>query len=305
MISSILRRMSVFAAVAIWALAATILFRDVQILTFETIATAWRSVPVSKIGFSLMLTGISFIALGAYDVIATRVIVPTRVPAALAWFGGAAGNAVSNTVGFHAVTGPLVRYRLYRRAGLSLMDVATIMGFSWATLALGFITVFALALLSGDSGSARTFAGAGLIAILGLLLAWLGPRGRNLSWLGLSLPLASSGTTAAQMAIGALEMLAAIGALYVVMPEIPVTFAGFAAAYIGAILLGIVSHAPGGVGVFEAAMLSFTGGHDKAGVLAALMLYRLVYNLMPFALAVLALAGFEVLARCKSQFDGG
>jgi uncharacterized membrane protein YbhN (UPF0104 family) len=291
------------AAIAVCTIAATLLLRDVRTFTLDDIAHAWRSIPRSKVGMSLLLTAASFSALGGYDILATRTLFPGRVHARLACLAGAAGNAISNTLGFHAVTGSLVRYHLYRQAGLKVKEVAALVAFTWSALGLGFVTVFALALLARHSSLFESFAGASLLVALMALLVWLGRRGRQFSVARLSLALPSSRIAALQLAIGAVEMSAAIGALYILMPAMSGSFAGFAAAYIAAVLLGIVSHAPGGLGVFEAAMLSFTSGQDEAGILAALLLYRLIYNLLPFGLAALALGGFELAHR--RQLDGG
>jgi len=257
-------------AIAVCIIAASLLARAVLTLTLADIAHAWRSIPRSKVGMSLLLTAASFCALGLYDVLATRTLFFGRVPTGLAWLAGAAGNAISNTLGFHAITGSLVRYRLYRQAGLNAKEVAALVASTWSALGLGFLTVFALALLARHSSRFESFVGASLVLALMALLVWLGPRGRHFSVARLSLALPSARVAALQLAIGAAEMSAAIGALYILMPAMPGSFAGFAAAYIAAVLIGVVSHAPGGLGVFEAAMLSFTSGQDEAAILAGL-----------------------------------
>jgi uncharacterized membrane protein YbhN (UPF0104 family) len=96
------------------------------------------------------------------------------------------------------------------------------------------------------------------------------------------------------MLIGGVEMSAAIGAMYLLLPpEIAPAFADFVPVYLAALLAGIVSHAPGGLGVFEAILLGAFPAEARADVLAGLLCYRLVYNLLPFAVAALALAVFE------------
>jgi uncharacterized membrane protein YbhN (UPF0104 family) len=67
------------------------------------------------------------------------------------------------------------------------------------------------------------------------------------------------------------------------------------------VVLGIVSHAPGGLGIFEVAMLAGSPAQGRAGILAALLLYRIIYNLCPFLLAVAALAGEEMRAAISSK----
>jgi uncharacterized membrane protein YbhN (UPF0104 family) len=102
-------------------------------------------------------------------------------------------------------------------------------------------------------------------------------------------PLANAG---ALLALGLLEMAAATAALAVLLPAgaLPEGPA-FVLLFVTATMLGIVSHAPGGLGVFEATMLAAAAPGARAQVLAALLAYRLLYNLLPCALALLAVAG--------------
>lgn len=275
------------------------LAHQVRTLSLDDIQYALLNVPRRNVLVCLLLTIGSFSVLGFYDILATWLVAPGRVPFALAWFAGAVGNAVANTLGFHAVTGMAVRLRVYRLSCLSLGDIARVMSLSWATQGLGFLAVIAVALLlAAKSAPWERPAGAGLIVTLAALLVWLWPGNRRLCLAGHALMLPDTGTAAIQIILSAMEMAAAIGALYILLPEsIAVSFLTFSAAYMGAVLLGIISHAPGGIGVFEAMMLSLVGAHDPAGLLAALLLYRLLYNFLPFILAITALAIFEMTNR--------
>jgi uncharacterized membrane protein YbhN (UPF0104 family) len=296
---------SLLCAVMIFCTAIFVLARYLQTVTLARLENALLSAPTHTLWLSLGFTAISFIALGGYDVLAARVIAPARVPAWLAWLAGAVGNAVSNTLGFHVVTGAVARYRLYRTVGLALSDTARIISLSWAALGFGFLTTFGLALLFRPNMSIQDLVGGiGIFSLLAAFLCWLrgSPKMITISRFSFALPSAKIATM--QIALGALEMTAAVGALYILMPPNHVSFVMFTLAYIGAVLLGIVSHAPGGIGVFEATMVSLVGGQDQAGVLAALLLYRLIYNLLPFGIAVLTLAGFEVLRRKISWTAG-
>ena len=100
------------------------------------------------------------------------------------------------------------------------------------------------------------------------------------------------------MLIGGIEMSAAIGALYLVLPPaIAPSVADFAPIYLTALLAGVISHAPGGLGVFEAILLAAFPAQARADVLAGLLCYRLVYNLLPFSVATLAWGMFEARRR--------
>jgi uncharacterized membrane protein YbhN (UPF0104 family) len=131
------------------------------------------------------------------------------------------------------------------------------------------------------------------IFIEGLLLAWLawllgGPRALTL-W-RLRLPMPPVSLALMLMVLGAIESGTALGALYVLLPaDLAPPFDIFAVGCIAAVILGVVSHAPGGIGVFEASMTAILAGRGRPDLLAALLLFRLLYNLLPFALAVLVL----------------
>ncbi|MFL6694981.1 MAG: lysylphosphatidylglycerol synthase domain-containing protein [Ramlibacter sp.] len=259
---------------------------------------------------ALALTTLSFAALASYDWLGARVVAPGRVPARLAFFTGATANAVSNTLGFHVVTGSLVRARMYLRRGLTRAEAARIVSLSWLATGLGFVTMTVLAEAAAAShpGSSRSAWGAAVAAgmlLLLLLLFWLSRAPRELALFRFRLPLPSSRLAAAQMAIGAVETAAAVGALYVLLPaDLAPPFVQFALECVAAVLLGLLAHAPGGVGVFEASITALLGGAGRSDLLGALLLYRAIYNLLPFAVSLVALAWVEWRA-ARGQFDRG
>jgi uncharacterized membrane protein YbhN (UPF0104 family) len=72
--------------------------------------------------------------------------------------------------------------------------------------------------------------------------------------------------------------------------------------FVFAALLGFVSHAPGSLGVFDAALLVGLPQVGKEQLLAALLIFRLLYFVVPFCLAIAALGLRELwLASRRSQ----
>lgn len=97
--------------------------------------------------------------------------------------------------------------------------------------------------------------------------------------------------------VGLIEAGAAIFSFYALLPaDLSQSFATVAAIFLAAVLLGVLSHAPGGVGVFEATVLAAFPAQRHADVLAALLLYRLLYNLVPFCIASIVLALKQAMA---------
>jgi len=289
---------AIAGAVVILSVAAWLLWQVLAETSISDVLASIRAQSAGAILFAAGCTAISFAALASYDVMAVRIVAPGRTSAGLAALAGSTANACANTLGFAAVTATAVRLRLYSAVGLGIGDVARITALSSATLVLGFVTMLALALLVetwvGGSGAHAT-AGVAISMALVWLAVWLWPGGRRLEVFAFELMLPSGRMAVFQMLVGAAEMAAAISALYVLLPaDLTPPFAVFAAAYVVAVALGLGSQAPGGLGVFEATIIVVLGGAARADVVAALLLYRIIYNLTPFALSAMALAIFEL-----------
>ena len=254
---------------------------------------------MASLATAIALTLASFAALGAYDALGCATVVPGRIGLATALFAGATGNAISNTLGFHAVTGTAVRLRIYGRAGILVGDALRVISLSWLGIGLGFVALISLAGLVGvrsglhDAGPAwSTSLGLG-VALL-VFLAWLSGAGRTLRLGAVRLELPPARTGLSLVALGVVENGAAIAALYVLLPPASAPpFLPFALSYVGAVALGIASQVPGGIGVFEAALMAIWASRIGPGLPLALVVYRVVYNLLPFALAVVSLALWE------------
>lgn len=290
-----LRVLSWGGSLAAFALAAWLLQRYLTGLSWREVAVAWTHLSAWRVVYSVAAAALSLAMLAMFDVLAARTVVHDRVSDKLAAFAGAVTQGISNTLGFHAITGTALRYRIYATAGLGAGDIARIVSLAGLGVGLGFAVVIAGALCwqpEITQGWGR-WPGLALALLLAAMVAWL-VRPRTLALGRLTLPLPGAGTALAQMLIGGVEMLAAISALYVLLPAgAAPPFIDFLPIYVGAVLAGIVSHAPGGLGVFETIMLASFPPEARADLLAAMLCYRLTYNLLPFTLASLALAGFE------------
>jgi uncharacterized membrane protein YbhN (UPF0104 family) len=295
----VLRVLSWLASALLLALAAWLLHRYLGAMRWRDVASALRHLPRAHVAGALLATACSFGMLAAFDVLAARHVAPTRASTGLAAFAGFAAHALSNTLGFHAVTGGAVRYRIYATAGLGAGDIARVVALASMGVGMGYAVLGAGGLLMEPvivAGWGR-IAGAIIVMLLAALLLWLA-RPRTLRLRRWTIAMPRSGAAFVQMLIGGVEMSAAIGAMYLVLPpQIAPPFADFVPIYLAALLAGIVSHAPGGLGVFEAILLGSFPAEARADVLAGLLCYRLVYNLLPFGVAALALGVFEARHR--------
>ena len=119
----------------------------------------------------------------------------------------------------------------------------------------------------------------------------------------LTLPLPSPRLMMAQTVVSVIDWLLAAAVFYVLLPQSRPAFLPFAGAFAAAQLTGLASHVPGGLGVFDGLMVLFLRNQVPIAALAtALVAYRIVYYLLPLAVALAMLLMDETSQR-RSQLS--
>lgn len=274
-------------------------------LDYHAVAKALHGLPLGLLVRSVLATGLSYLALVGRDAAGLRAI-GAKVPVPLLWIGGVAGSALGNAVGFGALTGGAVRYRVYGVAGVDAAQVARLTVITSATFALGLVAMSGLGLLCAAPSIGRMLGvpaaplfggGLAVLACCTALIAWSRPGRPPLRLGRFSLDLPGRGALLAQLALVGLDVAGAGLALFVLLPGVHIGFVSFLAVYTIALLLGVIGHTPGGLGVFEAAIVFALGGTvPPAAAIAALLAYRSIYFVLPLLLSGALLAAFEVRA---------
>jgi phosphatidylglycerol lysyltransferase len=291
-------------SLALIALAGFVIHRITEDIRVAEIRAAVQAIPLFNVGLAIIFTAMSFSALAILDVLAVRSVAPGAVSDRRAAIAGALGYAISNVLGFGVVTGGALRYRIYSAEGLDAADVLRVTTTSYLAFWFGITTLLGLALIIDpvDLGMAtligvpaETALGVALLGLVGGALIWTGRASQHLSFRGWSIPIPTPAIAAGQIAAGSFDIAVSAAVLYVLLPaEARPGLPYFLAIYVGALSLGTLSHAPGGLGVFEATIIAATGHDHSADVIAALVLYRLVYYALPFIIGLVGLAAFEV-----------
>src|SRR5262249_15882015 len=134
----------------------------------------------------------------------------------------------------------------------------------------------------------------GLATIVGYLV-WLLPRARSIGRDSWQIVLPNAMLTLVQIGIGVLDLGSGALAMYMLMPGAPaIDFTALMMTFVVAMLLGFLSHAPGGLGVFEVTMLIALPQFPREALLASLLIFRSVYFLLPFSFAALLLPAPEL-----------
>ena len=105
----------------------------------------------------------------------------------------------------------------------------------------------------------------------------------------------SARLTLVQILIGVVDLTFCATAIYLLMPAQPhIAFLSLAVVFILATLLGFASHAPGSIGVFDAAMLLALPQFGREQLLATLLVFRVLYFVIPFGTAISIMGAREL-----------
>jgi len=263
------------------------------------------------IALALMLVVTSYGSLTIYDLLALRTIGRTDVPYRIAALASFTSYPIAHGVGAVALISPVIRYRIYSYSGLGAIDVANICLLTGLTFWLGNLTSLGLSLFY-DPGAISLFdylppqinrwvAAALLLGIAAFLVwSWLSPRRLGTRRWQVQLP--SGPMVLLQIAIGIFDLGAAALAMYVLIPAgMNIGFFRLTTVFIAATLLGFASHTPAGIGVFDGAILLGLGGDDKEPLIAALLMFRLLYHFLPFLFALALFGGVEGLRSVRTK----
>ncbi|CZT33324.1 bifunctional lysylphosphatidylglycerol flippase/synthetase MprF [Rhizobium sp. 9140] len=269
---------------------------------YEDVMGALDSTSWTAIALALVFTGLSFFALTFYDVSALS-YVKHRLPYNDVALTAFAAYAVGNTAGFGPLSGGAIRYRAYSRLGLKPEEIGGVIAFVTLAFGLGLAAVGSLSLLAIapevapltwlSASGLRIVAILVLTAIVALMVA--GRDGQPLVFSRISVRLPDSRTASRQFLVTVLDLAASASVLYVLLPEGTIGWPAFLAIYSVAVGLGVLSHVPAGLGVFETVIVAALGQTASVDtVLGALVLYRLIYHVVPLILAVLFVVVAEV-----------
>ncbi|MFN3646059.1 MAG: bifunctional lysylphosphatidylglycerol flippase/synthetase MprF [Gemmobacter sp.] len=278
------------------------LYRLLAPVNLADVMAQIRATPWTTMALALLATLGGYLSLAGYDWSALRYIgKPLPIPVVLT--GGLMAYAFGNTIGLSAVSGGAVRWRVYSGLGLDGYDVAAVSTFAAVSfgVAATVVGLGALAIHPGALAAVLPFsvptirlASVGVILVIVLPLIWASVSGRRLKVGRLSLHAPSLPILGGQIPFSLGDIGFSALTLYLLLPVSDFGFFTFLAVFAAATMAGIVSHVPGGIGVFETVVIAaMPAGTPVDKVAAALLLYRLVYYLVPFVLALVVLALYE------------
>ncbi len=274
---------------------------------YRDIRASLAAIPAARVWLAVGLTILNYVILVGYDLLGVRSI-GHPLPLGKISLAAFIGYPVSHNFGA-LLGGSSVRYRLYAAWGLSTIEIVQLLTALGLTFWTGMFAltgaVFLFDPLPIPAFLHLPFANVRPLGILLLLvvagyLSLTASRRRPINFRGWEFPLPPVHLAVAQLAIAAVDLTVAAAVLYVLLPQsLDVRFAHFLGIYLLSFLAVITTHVPGGVGIFELAVLWLLAPDNPHEVLAALLVNRVVYYLLPLFFAGGLLAGHEVLLHRK------
>lgn len=272
-------------------------------MSLSDIQAALVALPTKRFVLAFVLTAVGLGALATYDLLALHALNYTSsVSLTRSVLGGLIANVFANTLGFPLLSGGGARYRVYSMVGVSFSVVARLIVMSWMTMWSGILFVLGLTLLLEPTGQFPVFGhhlidrlvGFAILAVLIGFILWLARKRRAIRVSGMVIRMPKAKPAFLMVLAGSVDLLAACGTLYVLLPPDAVPdVARYLVTYSVAFLAGMAANTPGGVGVFEATVVTGLGIAHRPDVAAALILFRLIYFVLPLLVALMLLALVE------------
>jgi len=297
--------LGIAASIAIAALAAYVLYRTFQRISLADVLANVRATPTGTLLLAAACATGAFATLATYEIAVVRYVkhcIGRAKPVMTALIAFPLGHAVGQAM----LSGSALRYRMYAPAGFSAMEVGATVLLCGLPYALAFGLLLDLALVIGAEPLAPLFripsewlfalGCLGLVKDAGyLLLVWRRKKPIRLGGWAVNLP--TLRMTALQLVVGIVDIVLVCSVLYLLLPEsAQIAFLPFLAVYLASILVGVISHVPAGLGVLESMLLLLMPHVPPEQLLASVLLYRVIYEVIPLVIALAIWGAYELVS---------
>ena len=307
----VLHRIGVLISVTVIGIACYVLYHMLRGISIDEVFDAIRGTEPRQIALAALFVTAGYFTLTFYDWFAVRAIGRTDVPYRVNALAGFTSYSIGHNVGASVFTGGAVRYRIYSAYGLNAIDVAKICFLAGLTFWLGNAAVLGLGITYHPEAAAAIDQlppwlnrAAAIMIIIALVayVVWVWTQTRVVGRGPWTVVLPGGPLTLLQIGIGIVDLGFCALAMYVLVPDEPnLGFVVVAVIFVSATLLGFASHSPGGLGVFDAAMLVGLWQMDREELLAGMLLFRMLYYIAPFVISVILLTFREVIIGTRSK----
>jgi glycosyltransferase 2 family protein len=281
--------------------------KEFRHLKLADITQALRAIPRTALVFSFVWTILSYFILTFYDRLGTiyagKLVSYPRVA-----FASFCAYALAHNLGFAAVSGAAVRYRLYAHWGLTPFQIGKTVAFCSLTFALGGLVLGGTILLTepttvpffGQYFPVIVLRGIGLaLWIIVITYVTLSSIVGSFKLRGHEIDLPDWRMALVQVVLATVDVAVTATIFYALLPPAQgLTWQIFLGVYVASYTAGLAANLPGGIGVFDTAMLFGLEPYlDAPLIVGAIVVFRLYYYIIPLFLAGGLFAGNELILR--------
>jgi len=280
-----------------------LLYHELRGISLDDVWDSLKAIPPHQYALSVAAALVAYAALAGYDHIALLHL-RKKVSFLFVSLCSFTTYALSHNIGGSVFSGAVVRYRAYGSKGLTVQEVGVLVAMCWFTFILSTVLAFGIVLVLephlGDRFGevlptfVTAIGGGFLLALVGLYVvgSWVGFKPLQIGRFKLEYPRLP--IVWRQLIIGPLELFGAGAILYFALPaDGNPGYIVVLGVFIVAFSIASITHAPGGIGVFEYVVLKGLPEFDEASVLAALLVFRLIYLIVPLIIALIVVVVFE------------
>ena len=311
----------------IFVLAIKALYGLTQTISVNEIWLAIDQIPNINIVLAVVVVAFGYLVLTLYDAIALKHM-GCRLPFRKVALTSFTAYAIGHTVGLAVLSASGVRYRMYRAQGIQAEYIANVIWLVSMAFTFGIATLVSLSLALNPEATVTMVTqmkvqlpdlsagipdfllnvdvirsmGIAMLVVIMAVVGWSGRKGRHVKIKGWRFDLPPAVMLIQQIVISMIDLASVAFVLYLLLPHTAqIGFFTVFSAFIQSMILAILSHVPGGLGVFELTMIASLPQVDKPYLLAVLLLFRLLYYILPFLLAVLFFIIHEIWLRAQDR----
>ncbi len=289
----------------IFLAAAWLLYERLRNYTWQQVRDALAAISPWHIGVAALLTILNYLILVGYDWFAVRWVGVKDLPLRKIALASFTGYAFSYNFGA-TLFGTSIRYRLYSAWGMSLRKILDLLVILGLTFWFGVFTLAGVVFIAVPFRIPpqleklhlpfqHTFwVGVVLVSLAGAYVLFSAMSGPLQKWLGRRLPLPPLRLTLYQIGIACGDLLVAAAVLYVLLPPIDGGYLRILGIFMLAFVVAVLTHVPGGYGVFDALVIHFLTDEHGASAVAALLVFRVLYYWIPLLVAGVMLGYHEL-----------
>jgi len=290
----------------ILSIALIFLYRELDNYHLSEIIQKLRDFPRTKLMAAVLVTAVSYFTVTFYDLLAFRYI-KQKLSYPRIFFISLVSYIFGNNIGMSALSSAMVRFRFYSAAGLSSINIIKIITFTATTFWIGIITLAGIVFIIEPVYTPELLhlpfvslkpVGVILICVVAIYIALTLFYKKTFNFKDWEIEIPDWKTGLGQIAVSVADWSIAGLVLYFLLPEsVQLSYTEFIPFFLLAQISGLISHVPGGIGVFETVIMLLLSGHGGTPeIFSSLILYRFVYYLCPFAVGLVLFMAAELSA---------